>query len=52
MSRNRACKVITRKKEPKYSKGGCKFNRNGVPLDRNGTNALQGVIRDVKHWGY
>jgi hypothetical protein len=32
--------TISRSKYPKRSKGGYKFNRNGVPLDRKGNRAL------------
>jgi len=40
MSRNRKSDIPTFKKEPGYSKGGYKLNRNGVPLDRLGVGAL------------
>lgn len=45
MARNKISKVYSKKKEPGFSKGGFKFNKNGVPLNRQGGNALKDLGR-------
>ncbi len=41
MSRNRKSNTFTFKKTSRRTKSGYLINRNGVPVDRNGNNALQ-----------
>jgi hypothetical protein len=40
MSRNKKSKTTTFSKQLKHTKSGYKLNRNGVPLDNRGINAM------------